>query len=152
MELNIIWHIAISMALGGIIGLERELLKKPAGLRTHMYIAGSATGLILLGTEIVQLYNGSVANSVLRADPMGIVQAIIVGVSFIGGGIIIKSQNSNQVQNLTTAASTLFTAVLGIAIAVNEFWLGIGMAVISLIINSGLGLLERKMNIGSGPQ
>ncbi len=142
-QIEIIFTVLIAVVLGGIIGLERELAGKPAGFRTHMLIAGAAAFLVEL-TQIVILTSRSTALSdslIVQADPIRIIQAIIVGVSFIGAGTIIQRKVEERIEGLTTAASILFTTGVGIAVAYDQYIASIGVTLIILIINYVLGFI-----------
>lgn len=98
-----------AMALGGLLGLERQLLAKPAGLRTHMLVSGAACLLTGITAEMAA---GTVAG-----DPTRGIHAIITGIGFLGAGAILQQRDLNP-SGLTTAATVLYTAVLGAAVAV----------------------------------
>jgi putative Mg2+ transporter-C (MgtC) family protein len=128
------------MLLGGIIGVEREIARKPAGIRTTMLGAGASTLMILLGNILISSYESNIFRGAIRTDPLRIVEAIIVGISFIGAGTIIQRKQKDRVENLTTAASILFTAAIGIAVALDQFYVAAGLTVMVLIINFVLAL------------
>lgn len=141
-ELIVLFHVVLAALLAGIIGLERETYKKPAGLRTNM-IVGSATALIIsLGEIIVVYYNERGLNEYVSADPIRIIQAIVVGVSFIGAGTVLQIQNEYKIKYLTTAATILFSTGIGIAVALHQYYLSVGVSIFILIINLGIGKIE----------
>ena len=72
----------------------------------------------------------------LRVDPIRILQAIIIGVSFIGAGTILKSREENTVKNLTTASVLLFSTGIGISVALKVYMIALGLTVFGLVINS----------------
>jgi putative Mg2+ transporter-C (MgtC) family protein len=126
MELDPIWRIALAMALGGLLGLERELANKPAGLRTNMLVAGAAALLVCLGNAVVQEFDRMTPGPQHAvSDPLRIIEAVITGVSFLGAGTIIRRQGDGEVEGLTTAASMLMTAGVGVAIAVGHLVLAL---------------------------
>jgi len=136
--------VIISIILGGLIGLERELASKPAGLRTHMLVAGSATLFVILGDFLVQYFvNGPLPNDVLRGDPIRIMQAIITGISFLGAGTIIFRGHRSAVEGLTTAASILFVSGIGMAVAIGETLMAVILTVLVVGILLIVGKLER---------
>ena len=116
-QLTEVAHIALAMLLGGILGIERELARKPAGLRTHMLVAGSAALLVALGDVVIAQYNAPGFIPATRSDPLRILSAIITGVSFLGAGTIIRRSDQEHVEGLTTAASLLMAAGIGAAAA-----------------------------------
>ena len=142
-QLHALGWIALSGLLGGIIGLEREFRHKPAGLRTHLLVAASATLLVLLGLDVVEMFNDPLKKDLLRADPIRIIQAIIVGLSFIGAGTVIH-QDKQEVEGLTTASSLLFTAAIGITVAVGLWFLAAALTLLVVVCLIALGWLERR--------
>ena len=101
-------QIALAIALGAAIGLERELSAQPAGLRTHMLVALGAVVVSLAGAHAV------VSNPATLAAP------VITGVGFLGGGAILRE--GTGVRGLTTAASLWVTAAVGVAVGLKQ-WL-----------------------------
>lgn len=130
----------LAVVLGGLIGFEREVADRPAGLRTHMLVAGAATLLVILAERLVHQFQ---PESVVQHDPVRVIEAIIVGISFLGAGTIFRNKEAGEpVQGLTTAASVLFTAVVGIGVALEAYVLVVGAVVLILFINFGLRQLE----------
>lgn len=147
LQLQLILEVIIAMLFGGIVGLERELADKPAGLRTHILTAGAAALLVGLSGPLMRQFGA--LETPVEGDPIRIVQAIIIGVSFIGAGTIFRGGNgkdSSQVEGLTTAASLLISAGLGIAAALQQFLLGAVVAVLALLV---LRVMKRVGNRSS---
>lgn len=144
-QLRILFYLIVSMLLGAAVGLDRELADKPAGIRTHMLVAGSATLLVTLGQIIVREYE--VDPELVRTDPIRVISAIIMGVSFLGAGTIIR-RGSDKIQGLTTAASLLFISSVGICVALAKLLLAVGVTFIALLTLRGVVYLERKFGLG----
>lgn len=142
-QLQILANFLIAMALGSIIGFEREEANKPAGLRTHMLVAGSAAFLTGLGNILVNNFGAD--DSLISADPIRIVEAVITGISFLGAGTILRNRGNNQVEGLTTAASLLFAASLGIGVALDQYVLSVGAAVLVLITLRVMKFVGKKI-------
>jgi putative Mg2+ transporter-C (MgtC) family protein len=138
-ELRILLDITIATALGGVLGFEREKKDKPAGFRTNMLIAGGAALLLALGREIAIQMQQFLPSESLGVDPTRIVHAIIVGVSFIGAGTIIKSQDDEKIHYLTTAATILFSAGVGISVGLQLYVVAVGVTILGLIVNFLVG-------------
>lgn len=130
------------MFLGGLMGLERELAQKPAGLRTHMLVAGVSSLLIVLGDVIISKYGGSASIAGVELDPIRIIRSIITGISFLGAGTIIFRDQHETVEGLTTAASILFSAAIGMTVALQQYTLAAILTLIAIIILFGLGYIE----------
>jgi len=101
-------QIALAIALGAAIGLERELSAQPAGLRTHMLVALGAVVVTLAGARVV------------LSNPATLAAPVITGVGFLGGGAILRE--GTGVRGLTTAASLWVTAAVGVAVGLQQ-WL-----------------------------
>jgi putative Mg2+ transporter-C (MgtC) family protein len=142
LQLFVLLDVLIAVLLGGVIGYERERKNKPAGLRTHMIISGSAALIYALNEVLINHFNASIKNDALGIDPTRIIHAIIVGVSFIGAGTILKSKQKDQVHNLTTAATILLSATVGISVAMKQYILAVGITLILLLINTIIHKLE----------
>lgn len=127
-----------AMLLGGLMGLERELAKKPAGLRTHMLVTGSATLMVVLGDIMINSYSGGAVVDAIQADPIRIMEAIITGISFLGAGTIIFRDRDETVEGLTTAASILFASAIGITVALEQFLLAGILTIVAIGILVGL--------------
>ena len=139
-ELVTLGKLLLAVVLGGIIGFEREMAARPAGLRTHMLVAATATMLVILARRLVLAFTPL---ELVTHDPVRVIEAIIVGISFLGAGTIFRSKDGGQpVQGLTTAASVLFTAVLGIGVALETYVLVIGAVLLILFVNFGVRRLE----------
>jgi putative Mg2+ transporter-C (MgtC) family protein len=136
-QLAILAYVALAMVLGAVLGFEREIAHKPAGLRTHMLVSGAAAVLVALGEILVKHFEAEAAHTTIRANPLSIIEAIITGVSFLGAGTIIRHRSSDQVEGLTTAASLLFAATIGVTIALGQVVLGTGISILALLILRG---------------
>jgi putative Mg2+ transporter-C (MgtC) family protein len=143
-ELQLLGGIAPAMGLGALIGLERELVGKPAGLRTHMLLAGAAALLTEVGLFLVR-EAASAPSPSLRADPVIVVQAVATAVGFIGGGTILRHPEDERVEGLTTAASLLLTSAIGMAAASGRAVLAIGATLLALLVQRGVRWAEEKI-------
>jgi putative Mg2+ transporter-C (MgtC) family protein len=146
---QILGQVAIAMVLGGLIGLEREFADKPAGLRTHMLIAGAAALLVGLGDTMIRRFEA--AGDLVRSDPTRVIEAVVAAVGFLGAGMIIRRGGTDQVEGLTTAASVLFAAAVGICVALTEFLLAIGVTALDLATLRGVVPLENWLRRRRSP-
>lgn len=134
-ELRILAEVVVAMALGGVIGYEREGADKPAGLRTHMLVAAAAALFVGLGTLIVPQFVEQLPNrDAVRSDPIRLFEAIITGVSFLGAGTIIFHHGTERVEGITTAASLLMTAAIGTTIGLAEWALGVTLTALVFLV------------------
>jgi putative Mg2+ transporter-C (MgtC) family protein len=110
--------VGLAGLLGGLLGLERELARKPAGLRTHVLVAVAAATLMLVGSEVADRFAREQEEVRVTADPLRVIEAVIVGISFLGAGTIVQA--GPRIEGLTTAASILVTAAIGLAVATGQ--------------------------------
>ena len=139
----ILGYVAFAMLLGALIGLDREMAGKPAGLRTHMLVAGAATLFVMLGDLMVQRFDAELGGQVVRSDPIRVIEAVITGVSFLGAGTIIRHAPEQSVEGLTTAASLLFVTAVGVTVALSYLLLACGMTILVFVTLRVLGTMVR---------
>ena len=139
LETQIILQLLLATFLGGIIGLEREYKQRQAGLQTYSLICFGSCVFTLIGLEI---FNVLAYKPGFNFDPVRIIQAVAIGIGFVGAGVIFRRQSG--VEGITTAAGLWTTAAIGIAVAVKFFFLAIMGALLTLVILAGFGLIEKK--------
>jgi putative Mg2+ transporter-C (MgtC) family protein len=105
-------RLALAGALGGMIGLERELREREAGLRTHLLVAVGSALFTIVGAYGFHDFIAS-GQAVVRTDPTRIAAQIVTGIGFLGAGAIIRQGLS--VRGLTTAATLWVVAAVGLA-------------------------------------
>ena len=105
-------RLALAAVLGGLIGVERELREREAGLRTHLLVALGSALFTIVGAYGFHAFLDS-GESVVRADPTRIAAQIVTGIGFLGAGAIIRQGLS--VRGLTTAATLWVVAAVGLA-------------------------------------
>jgi putative Mg2+ transporter-C (MgtC) family protein len=121
---RISFRLGAAAVLGGLIGAEREWVGKAAGLRTHMTVALGCAAFILIAVE-----GGTDTADLSRA-----IQGIAAGIGFIGAGAILKRQEQEDIQGLTTAATIWLTAAVGAAAGAGKVWLGIVAVVCAWVV------------------
>ena len=124
-----------ALLIGFLIGLEREISRKPAGLRTHM--------LVSLASSLFTILSLSSAFGDGAADPTRIASQIVVGIGFVGAGVIISS--GGQIKGVTTAASLWITAAMGMAMGLGEYLLAAVAAGFTLVTLLVIGVWERSL-------
>jgi putative Mg2+ transporter-C (MgtC) family protein len=134
MENEVFFQLILAVVLGGLIGLERELKKKGAGLQTY--------SLVSLGSCLFSLIAFSLGNLKI-IDPSSILVSIAVGMGFIGAGAIFRGET--QVFGLTTAAGLWTCAAIGLAVGAKFYSLAIFSTVLVLMIFYFFGFLEEKL-------
>ena len=124
---EVLLRLVLAVLAGGLIGLEREVVHKPAGVRTHM--------LVCLGSALFVL----VTLETLPNEAARIIAGIATGIGFLGAGTIFKAKD--EVHGLTTAASVWAVAAVGLAIGFG-FYLMTAIAVILILIILQLNKVE----------
>ncbi|MFZ6030117.1 MAG: MgtC/SapB family protein [Chloroflexota bacterium] len=145
-QLIMLAKLAAAIFLGALLGADREAANKPAGLRTHMMVSGAAVLLVMVGEVTVERHLNGLGDNIIRTDPIRIIEAVIVGISFLGAGTIIHQRREGEVRGLTTAASLLLAAVVGINVALSQWIVAVGATVLVLIILRLLPAFERQLH------
>jgi putative Mg2+ transporter-C (MgtC) family protein len=127
-------------ALGFIIGLERELKERPAGLRTHMMVSLAAAIFALITLEMMIVFEGREG---LEIDPVRMVEAVTAGVAFLAAGTIIQRRAS--VTGLTTGAGMWLAGAVGLACGTGALLLAIIGTLFAIAVLLPMRLLERKI-------
>lgn len=138
----VVARIAFAMLLGGVIGLEREMKDRPAGFRTHTLVAGAAAMLTGMGDMMLAQAQHDHDGRV-QIDPFRLVD-VIAGVAFIGAGTMI-AHRGRVVAGITTAASLLMVAVIGVAVGFGHGWLALLATLLTFGVLSLLAWLERRV-------
>jgi putative Mg2+ transporter-C (MgtC) family protein len=133
-------RLVLATALAGVVGWEREQAGRAAGLRTHMLVGLAAALYTALATLALAAAHGDVG---MRADPVRVIQAVAIGVGFLGGGAISAARGDGQVLGLTTAASIWTTAAVGITVGIGQYLLAAVATVLQLVVLRGLARFER---------
>ena len=149
-QLVVLLSTAYAMLLGGVIGFERELKDRPAGFRTHMLVAGAAALLVGLGDLIANHFAAQHSEQILRIDPIRLIEAVVTAVGFLGAGAIFRRAGGNSVAGLTTAASLLMVATIGIAAGLHAQMLALGATLITLAVLVILAWVERRAGTRDG--
>src|SRR3954468_19719662 len=130
---NTILRLLLACFLGGIIGLERELKHKPAGLRTNMFICFGSAMFTILSVELASQYSG---------DHTRIAAQIVPGIGFIGAGSILHARGS--VTGLTTAATLFVVASIGMAVGGGLYLPAVFATLVIFLALEVLGWLEAR--------
>jgi putative Mg2+ transporter-C (MgtC) family protein len=125
---EVVFRLLAATGIGGAIGVNRELIRKPAGLRTHALVALGSALVTVSGLQLGGAGAGSYADSASR-----VIQGVIAGIGFIGGGVILHTEGRN-VMGLTTAATIWVAAALGISCGLGEWRIAGGAVAIALFV------------------
>lgn len=110
--IGIVVRILVAVVLGGIIGMERGMKNRPAGLRTYMLVCVGACVVMMINQYTYQIYG--------TGDPVRLGAQVVSGIGFLGAGTIIVTSH-NQIKGLTTAAGLWASACIGLAIGIGLY-------------------------------
>lgn len=134
--LAIACRIAVAVFLGGIIGMERGLKNRPAGLRTYM--------LVCVGSCLIMITNQYVFQAFGTGDPVRMGAQVVSGIGFLGAGTIVVTRR-NQIKGLTTAAGLWAAAAAGLAVGVGLYEAAVLGGVVIFLVLSLVHRFDSKM-------
>jgi len=134
-DTELIQRLLLAALCGGLLGFERELKQKSAGLRTNMLIAIGSALFTLMSYELADTFN---------ADPTRIASQIVTGIGFLGAGAIMRTHGG--IQGLTTAATIWVNAAVGVAAGGGEYHLAIIATAVTLGVLLLLNPLEKLID------
>jgi putative Mg2+ transporter-C (MgtC) family protein len=137
-QLEVAAKVVIAGFLGGLVRLERELANRPAGLRTHAILAAAAALLVGTADLLVERFASEGLTAILRADPIRVVEAVVTGAVFLRAGTIFRHGDRGSIEGLTTAASLLLVAAIGICVAAAQLLLAAIVTIVSLVLLRGV--------------
>ena len=141
-DLSVVLRLLAAAAAGVALGLPRNLTDKPIGMRTLALVSLGAAMVTIAGMRYRGLNEEADA---LSRVLQGIVQGLMVGVGFIGAGVILRDTSSNKVHGLTTATTVWIAAALGIACGIADWLVAAVGLVFALVILIVLKRFERHV-------
>jgi putative Mg2+ transporter-C (MgtC) family protein len=135
-DLELTQRLLLAALLGGLLGIERELKQKSAGLRTNI--------LISVGCALFTVMSERLASTVPGADPGRVTAQIVSGIGFLGAGAIMRTRGS--VHGLTTAAAVWVNAAVGVAVGGGEYHLAIITTGVTLFVLAVLSPIENALD------
>lgn len=145
--LGLVGRLSLAVVVGGMIGLERQIDRKPAGLRTHMLVSFGSALFVLIGVQ----------TGILKAEPSAltrIMQGLVAGIGFLGAGEIFstmprksesKKSEDIRVQGLTSAAAIWVSAALGTAVGCGLWFMSLVGATLTIVVLWGIKKLEARL-------
>jgi len=137
-DIQVMIRLFLSLVLGGLIGLERQLHRHAAGLRTHILVCLGSCLIMLTSLHVFDIYKDKVP-----LDPARIAAGVITGIGFLGAGAIIREREG--IKGLTTAASLWVAAGIGLAVGCGFWKAGVFTTALSLIALLLLRQIETKI-------
>ncbi|MFI5330536.1 MAG: MgtC/SapB family protein [Desulfobaccales bacterium] len=140
---EILFRLFLAAVLGAVVGLEREVHGRPAGIRTYLLLCmGSA--LIMVVSELLFFkYEAKGLADILRADPARIAAQAVTGIGFLGAGVILRYKDT--IRGLTTAAAIWVACAVGLAIGAGFYLFGVAVTGLTLVSLVGLKVFEHHL-------
>jgi putative Mg2+ transporter-C (MgtC) family protein len=145
--LEILLRIALAAGAGTLLGIEREMHGRAAGLRTNLLVAlASCVAMIISDAFYEESYAQQAAAGSWHPDPARLAAGVLAGMGFLGAGVMIR-QSDHMVRGVTTAATIWFVTIIGIAFGAGAIGVGLLATVSSLMILAMIPYLESKIKI-----
>jgi len=135
---ELLQKIVLTILLCSLIGYEREIRRKGAGIRTHVLVGVGSALIVLTSFFVYDIYK-----DVAIVDPTRMITGIFTGVGFLCAGAIIRG--GNQVSGLTTAATLWIVSGIGMAVGAGQYMAAIVFTVVVFFVLIGLRSLEKKL-------
>ncbi|MDD5097576.1 MAG: MgtC/SapB family protein [Candidatus Omnitrophica bacterium] len=141
-DFQMVTRLVLTLVLSGLVGLERQVHRRDAGLRTHILVALGSCLIMLTSLYVFDIYKDMVS-----LDPSRIAAGVITGIGFLGAGTIIREPSG--VRGLTTAASLWVVAGVGLAVGCGFTKIAIYTTVLVLIVLHFLRYFEERLSRGA---
>ncbi|PIR57807.1 MAG: hypothetical protein COU71_02170 [Parcubacteria group bacterium CG10_big_fil_rev_8_21_14_0_10_38_31] len=137
-NLNIFLQLIVAALLGGVIGIERSVAHKTAGMRTYALVSMSASLFIIISNVVTTQYIG-----ITNFDPLRVASQVVVGIGFIGAGLIIFKRS--KLRGLTTAAGLWMAAGIGMAVGYELYAIAVFVSALTIFIFTIMWIIEDKV-------
>lgn len=137
-NLNIFLQLTVAALLGGIIGIERSVAHKTAGMRTYSLVSMSAALFIIISNTVTSRYIG-----ITNFDPLRVASQVIVGIGFIGAGLIIFKRS--KLRGLTTAAGLWMASGIGMAVGYELYAIAVFVSALTIFTFTVMWAIENKV-------
>lgn len=128
-------RLLVALAIGAFVGLQREFTHKPAGLRTHMLLALGTAFIIVSADE----------SGMSKSDLSRVLQGLVTGIGFLGGGAILKLTAEHEIHGLTTAAGLWMTAAASAAAGLGQLALAVLGVCLGLLVLGTFVKIEQRL-------
>lgn len=142
LDAQLLVRVLFAGLLCGLLGWERQTAGKPAGFRTLLLVGMSACLFVVAGEAAVLTYPATQAT--LRVEPFALIQAIAVGIGFLGAGVVFLSKDGLHVIGVTTAATIWATAAIGLTVGFGRYLLAAGTTMLLLVTLRILARFDRS--------
>lgn len=138
---EMLWRITVAALLGAVIGAERDIHRRQAGLRTHLIVSMASATFMVVSAHFVY-FQHYVAGQLVTVDTSRIAASVVAGVGFLGGGSILRT--GSTVQGLTTAAGLWLVAAIGLCAGSGMYLESVYVTVVGLLALTVLRVFEDK--------
>ncbi len=139
-QIKIVLELCLATLLGGLVGLEREYKRKEAGLRTYALVCLGSALFTIISINGFGSYQGEPG---VIFDPSRIIGQVVLGVGFIGAGLIVYRQT--HIEGLTTAAGLWVAAAIGVSVGIGFHLIAVFTAFLTIGVLAGLRLIEERI-------
>jgi len=136
----VVVRLLVAIALGALLGFDREILSRPAGIRTHILVSLAAATFTVITFELIERAR---VEGAPNADPIRIIEAVTAGVAFLAAGAIIQARG--KVHGVTTGAGLWLAGAVGTACGVGAYSIAILAAVFGFLVLTVLRWAENKL-------
>jgi putative Mg2+ transporter-C (MgtC) family protein len=143
-DLEIIFRLVLASILGGLIGLEREVHGREAGVRTYLIVSLGSALIMIISEYLYFKYGGKIPGDIFRVDPGRIAAQAITGIGFLGAGVILRYKDT--IRGLTTAACMWVVCAIGLAIGSGYYLFGSVTTAITILSLIGLKAFEKGLS------
>ena len=140
----VLFRLLLATVLGGLLGMEREWRKQPAGLKTHMMVCMASATFAIVALEAVAV--PMFQRESVRMDPLRLIEAATSGVAFLVAGFIIVSRG--EVRGITTGAALWLAASVGLACGLGFWWIAVPACLMAVVVL----IIVRRLEIGFGAE
>ena len=144
---ELLTRLLVGTLLAALIGYERHVHGRPAGLRTHLLVGLASTTFMLVSTQFVYFQHYS-KDDLVAVDPSRIAASVVTGVGFLGGGAILRT--GLNVQGLTTAAGLWLVAAIGLSAGAGMYWICVASTALGVAALTILRRFEHKDSVPLG--
>jgi putative Mg2+ transporter-C (MgtC) family protein len=122
---EILFRLGIATVLGAILGIDRDLHRKPAGLRVLAMVGLGTCGIILASIMVDHTTSDGVTRTI---------QGVLTGIGFLGAGVILRTQGKDEVHGLTTASTIWISSIIGVLCGIGEIGLALSVFFIAWLL------------------
>lgn len=139
---EMILQLLLAAILGGLVGMERQVMHRPAGLKTYILVSLGCTLFTIVSYAGFEKFIGSTS-----FDPSRIAAGILTGIGFIGAGTILRKED--RIEGVTTAAGLWMVAAVGMAVGLKLYFLSISATILTLAVLIILRVVENRLRLKS---